>query len=228
MDVTLDSVSAWFRRAENFVRGLNRLPGQWGISISVEPPVEISRDDDADTALPAPLLRLYTEGSARFSCQYHWKPDSTDLSRLSELFPHQYSFYGGAEFIPWDDLPREPGVDWGWFDEDHHTAEEKLADDIWKRTFPFIHVGNGDMVGLLITDGSDSMPVVYLSHEEPAEVTFLSESLERFLVDWEQLGYIGPEIWLLGQFLDEGPEGLPRMDPEKVNQWREILSCGAP
>ena len=119
-------------------------------------------------------------------------------------------------------------MDWGWFDEENHTEEERLADAIWKRTLPFIHVANGDTVGLHITDIPDSMPVVYLSHEEPAQVTVLSESLEQFLADWERLAYLGPEIWLLDHFLDHAQEGPTGIDCEKADRWRALLQFDAP
>lgn len=222
---TSDSLAGWFRRVEHFVRHLHRLPGQWGISVSVEPPVKLASEDDVHraAALPPPLVKLYTEGSARCRCRYHWEPASEDLPRIGELIPHQYSFYGGAEFIPWDELPLTPGVDWGWFDEENHTEEERRADAVWKQTLPFIHVRNGDVVGLQMSDTPDSMPVVYLSHEEPTEVTVLSGSLEQFLADSERLAYIGPEIWLLSHFLDEAHGGLPRINHQKAERWREIL-----
>src|SRR5688572_17162000 len=102
MSASLENVSAWFHRAERFVRRLNQLPGQWGISVSVEPPVDCSEFDSMAGGfaykVPPLLRRLYTEGSAKFQCRYHWRPDAKHLPEANALFPHQYTFYGGPEF----------------------------------------------------------------------------------------------------------------------------------
>jgi hypothetical protein len=80
--------------------------------------------------------------------------------------------------------------------EGSHTDDERRADEIRKRARPFSHVGNGHTVGLHMADSPDSLPVVFLSHEEPANVTVLIGSLELFLADRERLGYVGtPRQW---------------------------------
>src|SRR5689334_2543407 len=140
----MDDYSAWIRRAEAFVRQLDYLPGRWGVSVAVEPPV---RDSEADElakvlpfGLPTPLRRLYTEGAAKCHCRYHWSPNPEDLTRLEAVFPHEMSFYGGAEFIPWTELLEAHGIHSWWDGQDEDfSPEQAAAVTIWRQTMPFIH-----------------------------------------------------------------------------------------
>jgi hypothetical protein len=228
MNGSPEELRSWMHRAESFVRQLNYLPGEWGISVSIEPPIT---SDEADRlaatlplGLPAPLRMLYLEGAAKFKCRYHWTPREDMLRRTGRIFPHQRSFYGGPSFIPWSELPDVHGIH-SWWDgwDDPSTEDQRKAREIWRQTVPFIAVGNGDAVGLHVTGESDIYPVVYLCHDdEECPVTPLSPSFDQFLTEWEKICYVGPEIWLLDSFWDHGKplsgEG------NKARKWREILS----
>jgi hypothetical protein len=221
--------SPWIRRAESFVRHLNHLPGRWGISIAIEPPLPASEADELAKSLPfglpTPLRALYTEGAARCRCRYHWTPDENCLPPVQELFPYETSIYGGPEFIPWNKLLDAHAVHtwWDGLDEDL-TKEQAIAREVWRHTIPFIDVGNGDCVALHVTDNPESLPVVYLCHDDQDRpVTPLSTSLDQFLADWESLCYLGPEIWLLCPFLGEDGQGPVAIDPKKACRWSEVL-----
>jgi hypothetical protein len=229
MDPTEFDVPAWFRRAEHFVRGLHGLPGRWGISIKVAPPIASSDfsliEAEFSYELPSLLRKLYTEGSAEFSCCYSWTPDTKHLPQVNELVPHHYSFYGGPKFIPLANLPRSIGVE-NWFDAEGMTDDEKGAAITWEQTLPIIFIENGDLVGIHFTGNPDSQPVVYLCHDDPKNsVEILAENLQSFLIHWEQLAYIGPEIWLLDHFLCESSTGSPGIDDVKAGRWRKLLQA---
>src|SRR5262245_60618476 len=100
--------SGWLRRAENFVRGLTYLPGEWGISVACEPPLDATAvhqiREVLPLGLPAPLFDLYKAGAANYRSTYHWSPNQLYLPMVEQVFPHQYSLYGGARFIPAGEL----------------------------------------------------------------------------------------------------------------------------
>lgn len=214
--------AGWIRRAERFVRDLNHLPGQWGVSIAIEPPVTAAEVDalaqSLSGGLPHSLRELYSQGASRCECTYHWTPRQEDLPGVFEVFPDEMSLGGGPAFMTWsefrDELPR-------WSSRNLDAARIVSG---WQRTIPFIHVANGDWVALQFDEVEGALPVVYLSHEDSDEpVKKLSASFDQFLADWEDLGYVGPEISLLAAFLVEG-EGLrPSAYPQKVRRWRDLL-----
>jgi hypothetical protein len=69
--------------------------------------------------------------------------------------------------------------------------------DFWLGSLPLMRLDNDDYLALALGEGSLS-EVRYLSHEAPGDV--LADSLSQFLEAWEQLGYLGPEIWMLEPF----------------------------
>ncbi len=221
--------SSWIRRAESFVRQLNYLPGMWGISVAIDSPITTDEADGLAErlpfGLPAPLRELYIDGAARCRCRYYWTPGEDYLPQVQEVFPHEMSFYGGPEFIPWTDLRDAHGIHTWWEGADDDVTDEQAnAREVWRHTVPFINVGNGDCVALHVNDDPESLPVVYLCHDDPdSPVTNLSESLDQFLSDWEALCYVGPEIWLLNAFLGEGDGRQLDLEQEKVRRLRNIM-----
>ena len=227
-----EELRAWLQRAESFVRQLNYLPGEWGISVRVEPPISDAKADrlaaKLPLGLPAPLRALYVEGAAAFKCTYHWKPPKSRLPLIEAALPHQYSFYGGARFIPCEELLSLHGIHTWWDGVEAESEEQEAAREVWRQTVPFINVGNGDAVGLHVSDDHERLPVVYLCHDDPDQaVTEISPSFDRFLIEWEKLRYIGPESWLLGAFLSRRGERLLNGESKKARQWRNFLAGAA-
>ena len=68
----------WLKNAEEFVRGLDCLPGQWGVSVAIEPPLATTAADELRNTLPfglpSPLYDLYAVGSASCRCTYYGHP----------------------------------------------------------------------------------------------------------------------------------------------------------
>ena len=222
----------WLQRAEAFVRGLNELPGQWEISVDVEPPLSVDAAEQLrrtlPLGLPVSLLGLYTTGSARFQCSYRWSPDEEHLPIIAEVFPHQYTLYGGARFIPAVELAetqaavREWAVEW---DAPPH-GPPRAGWELWHQCVPFLSVGNGDHLAIRVR--ADDQPVLYLCHDAEdagdGRTAFeISPSFDQFLADWETLCYVGPEIWLLARFLADDGNGLLEVDQPIAARWREVI-----
>jgi SMI1 / KNR4 family (SUKH-1) len=223
------SIAAWIHRAESFVRQLNYLPGQWGVSIAVDPPATSSQVDEVAKTLPfglpESLREIYANGAARCRCRYYWTPDDEHVVQLDSVFPHQRSFGGGASFVPLANLLDAHDVHTWWNGYGDMPAKGQAAmRDRWRHTIPFIDVGNGDYVALQVTQDPGTMPVIYLCHDdEERPITLVSPSLDQFLQDWETLHYVGPEIWLLSAFLSNDGLGPLDVEQDNVRQLREIL-----
>lgn len=231
MNGSSGELCAWLQRAESRVRSMSQLPGEWGVTVSTEPPISEADADrlaaELPLGLPAPLRALYVEGAGKFDCRYSWSPRPKMLKEVERVFPHQYSFYGGPSFIGWSELANMHGIH-DWWDEWDAPATKKQENGrkIWRQTVPFIGVGNGDVLGLHVTGESDVYPVVYLCHDcEEDPVVPVSPSFNEFLCEWEKLCYVGPEIWLLSRFLGRG-KALSG-DGIKARKWREILNFPA-
>ena len=226
---------AWIQRAERFVRRLNHLPGEWHISVAVGQPASAGEieviEESLDRPIPTPLRTLYLKGAASLDCQYSWSPGPEYCTRIESLWSHEEDFFGGARWISLQELPDYCGGLGGWdgcqiIDEAGETTEAK---HICRNAFPVIAVESGDYIALDMTKDLEDSPVVYLSldpHSPP--VLPLASSLEQFLLDWESIGYVGPEIWLLYAFL--GRDGFGPLDLEKgkVDLWLNFLLNSRP
>jgi hypothetical protein len=76
--------------------------------------------------------------------------------------------------------------------------EEKA---LWLRAFPFASMVQGDFLALdLEEERADNLPVVYLSHDDRSRV--LSPSFDEFLLTWQRLCYLHPDLGLFASFFD--------------------------
>ena len=94
--------------------------------------------------------------------------------------------------------------------------------DLWCRCAVFLHVGNGDCLGLDPSTNLDDPAVVYLLHdgEESGQI---SPTFSDFLAAWEALSYIGPEFWLLDYWLD-WDRGEIDCKKHKTTELRNLLA----
>ena len=226
--------SEWLQRAEDFVRRLNYLPGRWGISVAVEPPLSRAAADELcevlSFGLPSPLYDLYSRGSASYCCTYNWELDESHLPLVGQVFPQTYSLYGGARFLPAAELKDTFASVRAWATKWDATADDppRPGWELWHQCVPFIAVGNGDFLALHVSDSSARLPVLYLCHDAEdggdGRTAFeISPSFDQFLGDWETLCYIGPEIWLLRQFLADDGNGPLEVNQPKTALWRAVI-----
>jgi hypothetical protein len=224
--------SMWLARAEQFVRAAAHLPGEWSVDISVKPPLDAAACDQLAESLPLGLptaLRdLYATASAEARICYWWSPPKRELAAIGKIFPHQRSFYGGPKFCAAVDL-KDLHEDIAGFAEifEEQGGHATAAIDVVRSAVPFIAVGNGDYVALHVTEGSPDFGVFYVSHDtDPRECSPLisiSGSIEQFLNDWERVGYIGPEAWLLQSFMTDPPSDKLDVDGPMARRWRMLL-----
>jgi hypothetical protein len=220
----------WVKRAQDFVGALpSRLEGEVEINVEVELPVP---DQDVFTIesklkrnIPQELKNLLTTGSGHCQCRYVWDDLSpTTTSLMKEIFPYQGYLYGGLTLESLFEYQRllESCKDWAgdaWLSEEDFEKNRWL----WLNSLPIISIANGDYIALDWSENQPDPPVVYLSHDDESHI--ISPSFTHFLSEWEQLCYIGPEIWLLEEFLNE-ETGYLESNSEKGHKIRQLFGGG--
>jgi len=142
--------------------------------------------------LPEALRQFWLTGSRHCACRYICR----DAKGHAQLF-------GGPAFLDAQELPEHLLVCHDWA-ENTWISEYPEEQRYWLNAIPFLHMDNGDYLGLDMSQGQEDPPVVYLSHDEQTFV--LARSFTAFLEQWQQLSYIGPESWMLEGLRNE--EGL--------------------
>lgn len=223
--------SHWLYRAETFVRTISTLAGEWSVEIAIAPPMDQGEADRLSQTLPHGLpcfLRdYYVTASAAARVHYSWKPLKTDLAIIGKVVPHQYTLYGGPTFCAAAELL------------DHHDrlvgfAEvlEELggfgtaAAPVLRQSVPLIEIGNGDYIAWHAVEGNAGFGMYYVSHEtdeqEESPIFPICDDLEHFADVWENLGYVGPEFWILDHFR-EPSSGMLDANSAGALRWRMIL-----
>jgi hypothetical protein len=162
--------------------------------------VEVAKLQEAvQIALPQCLLDFFVTGAGGCSFRYNWD-QSLRKSSAKELPTWvDERIHGGTELCIADNLG-------GWMREcrawatDTWIAEEPEQQQLWMRSVPIAELENGDYLGLFTPEDGIEPQVVYLSHEDISQV--VAPSFRSFLSEWERICYLGPEIWVLDQFLD--------------------------
>lgn len=194
----------WIERLRLFTENLQQLSGEINLSNEISP--KVSEEMLTHIAkkwkngLPAALRNFWSEGASGIDCRYSWRPQDRDLSRLHEIFESTDAIYGGACFEPAASIyPGNSGA--APNDESMREIVGQEGLELWCRCAVFLHVGNGDCLGLDPTTNPDDPAVIYLLHdgEESGQI---SPTFSQFLLAWEELSYIGPESWLLDYWLD--------------------------
>jgi len=213
----------WLERAVQFARHLSGLSGAEVRRAQFGPPAtpaEVERIQRSGSHLPAALRRFFTEGSGAVDFRYVFEPpsDGRDGDRLRRLFPDQTWIYGGVRVVAAEltDLQRS-ATEWL---RDTWVAEDETQRAIWEGTLPFAALDNGDFLGLDVRMPAHDPPLIYLSHEDESIV--LAPSFSTFLAEWARLCYLGPEIWLLEGFRDEG--GFLEGESANAQELRVLLT----
>lgn len=217
--------SKWVERVRHFSEALRLLPGEINVNVSIAPPIDEETlrvvSSKWPSGLPAVLRQLWSDGSSCIDCKYWWRPPSEELPKLHEVFESNNFIYGGVRFEPASEVfPGNSGVKPD--DEEMAEAFGESGLELWSRCAVFLHVGNGDCLGLDPESGSDDPPVVYLVHDDD-ESGVISPSLSEFLAAWQELSYIGPEFWLLDYWLDADRQGLD-ITKHKTEELRRLLT----
>jgi len=74
--------------------------------------------------------------------------------------------------------------------------------EAWQNAFPFISIGNGDVIACDVSGALDDPPIIYLDHEGEQQPP-IAKTLSDFLHHWERIYYVGPDCWDLKPFIDK-------------------------
>ena len=214
---------AWVHRAQSFGQSLRAVPGAQVESLHLEPPLGVHEADALGRVLrrplPAALRAFLVTGSAGLDCRYTYAPgEDAETAELSALFPDQTSIYGGARLCAAEQLADYAQSCAEWASETW-VSEEPAQAAVWRSALPFAALDNGDYLALDVRQPADDPPVLYLSHDD--ESLELAASFTEFLAVWERLCYLGPEIWLLAEFLTESKH--LNADGQKAERLRRLL-----
>ncbi len=139
--------------------------------------------------------------------RYKWIPTGSQAEAVVSALGGEPWLFGGGEFCKATEFA-------GWLADCKSWAEETWVaenpDDFafWIQSFPILRMDNGDFLGLDSRSPSDDPAVVYLSHDDESKI--VAESFTSFLSAWARVGYVGPESWMIENFLND--DGL--LDPE--------------
>ena len=205
----------WVARVKQFTESLShRVLGEVESQVTVEPPL----DSVACNALireighptPASLQSFLTSGSAGLEFSYLWTATGSQADAIKSIYKvKDYARGGGAlckaaDFQEWLRDCKE-WAEGTWVAE----YPEDLA--FWTQSFPILRMDTSDFLGLDCRNAADDPAVAYLSHDDESKV--IAPSFTAFLIEWERLRYIGPDIGMLEQYFDEN--GMLSADTEK-------------
>jgi hypothetical protein len=200
------NIKEWLCRAVEFTEKCRQWPAGSIVECSVSPPITESEANQLSQqlalGLPPPLRRFFIEGARCCKCSSVSAHNS--LPGLENVFPGRDYIYGGPRLCDAATLVRYQQECLEWADSFDEYMMETSADDsiLWHSCVPFLAIGNGDHLGLDVATSREAPPVVYLCHDGDGGSGIIAPSFEEFLSAWEQICYVGPEIWLLQPFLD--------------------------
>lgn len=220
----------WIERAVSFIGKLAKTSPYFnGIrsEVSVQPPliepelIEIAKK--IDMQIPQELANFWLNGSRHCECTYFCEDVKSEIVfQIEAIFGSFQEIYGGASFIDAADLPQHllNCKDWA---EETWVAEHPQNKSFWINSVPFIEMNNGDYLALNTLEEKDNPPVIYLSHDD--ESSLIANSFTDFFGDWEQLCYVGPEIWMLQNFRDEN--GYINSNSDESEELRKLLGSSS-
>ena len=211
----------WVARARAFTAGVGDQPHGEVRSAFVAPPALESEVDSIERTLGrtiAPTLRaFFTRGASCVDCAYTLRPGEA----LDALFPDMTRIYGGARISALSELLDNQRSVREWA-SDTWIAEDPAQRLTWETALPITLLDNGDYLALDLRLNESDPPVVYLNHDD--ESFTLAPDFANFLEVWERLCYIGPEHWLLGEFI--GDDGHLDPDSDRASRLRRLFVGG--
>ncbi len=191
--------SSWFDRAAKYVETLKMLPGDLKIDGNIRQPIsheEVDRlANRSRLPIPREMRQLWTEGSSHSNLTYSWTSIPSTLRRqvaIASCDRFSEVVWGGPEFLSAEEIIElsHELPDWAKGMRPDHPKDARM----WDHSLPLIPVGNGDYVGLYVDDERTPCSVVYLCHEASGGSCVIANSLDEFLVGWEELCYIGTDF----------------------------------
>ena len=216
----------WTERAVSFTRNLAELTANFDdvkSEVSVQPQLTKAElvviASKIDKQIPQELANFWLTGSRHCNCTFICEDANPEIvPQIEAIFGSFQEIYGGAFLIDAANLPQHllNCRDWA---EETWVAEYPQDKSFWLNSVPFAEMNNGDYLALDTTEAKDNPPMIYLSHDD--ESFIIAESFTDFLTHWERLCYIGPESWMLENFL--GENGYINSNSEKAEDLRRLL-----
>lgn len=211
----------WTERLTRFLMALSgRFPGNAEVrsdfaSAILEQEI-IGGQNGLRIGMPASVAEFLQKGSSKCDFSYRLtipegKRDEFDL--LEDEVSGGACLFGISDFAEYQNDCQQWATE-TWIADYPEDKEQ------WLNSFPFVAIGNGDYLGLDVRQQQADPPVIYLSHDDASEV--ISPSLKEFLLTWERLCYISPEIWVLRDYFDPA-SGMLSADSERGKQLRRLL-----
>lgn len=204
--------AGWLQRVEAFIKYVAQFENcdELQTEIGITPPLTESELQQLQAnfkePLPLELQRFWTTASRH--CHWH-----------CYLENDSGTFYSAPTFLDATELLEETAICRDWADG---CSEDSAQEALWLQSVPFILMRNGDYLGLFAPMAHDDPPVAYLSHDDVSRI--IAPSFTEFLNVWEQLCYIGPEIWELEKYLDAN--GILDASTPQARQLRSFLQTG--
>lgn len=218
----MNDYSSWVHQATEFIQNLCSFTKPLGevTADAVFAPRLTQQEleqlkSEVNKPIPNELCRFWLEGSRCCSWRY-------TIKRNVASYEENETLYGGTSFFEATELPSHMEVCLEWAEIVGDDDPKPMA--FWRDSIPFSALDNGDYLGILITDDENKSPVVYLSHDD--ECRIISNSFSSFLTTWERLCYIGPEIWIIEEYLDDA--GLLDADTQQAEELRDLLDESKP
>ncbi|HEY9171483.1 MAG TPA: SMI1/KNR4 family protein [Verrucomicrobiae bacterium] len=221
-DMINTSAACWVAAVRSFILRGSEIPGFTG---RVDVALPQGQETYAKLAgrlpfsLPEAVSAFLLAGSARCKFRYEWKPKGKVAEQLQAALAGEEKVFGGSDLCHAAAFSRWHKDCRAWANE---TWIAEYPDDqaTWLNSLPIAAIANGDYLGVDLRGAKSDPPVVYLSHDEESRV--IAPSFTGFLQSWAGLCYIGPEIWLLENFLDERTGWLDSTS-ERAKKLRELF-----
>ena len=220
--------AAWADRLARWAASMSRKPGvtiQWAYERGGAAAAgEVERiGEELGEPLPDELAKFFGEAGRRVCFRYRWEADECRKGLGGCGLSDAESLWGGLD-VSLEALP-------GLRREVKELMRDKYVEgigmeeerDFWMESLPLMRLENGDYLAVGTGDGSRG-EIRYLSHDSAGEV--LADSLLEWLQEWERLGYVGPEIWMLEPFIDPQTARLDAGGP-KALKLQELLKVAS-
>lgn len=203
---------SWVQRAEAFIKNVAQFENcdELQTEIAIAPPLTASELQQLQENFKKPLS---------LELQRFWMTASRHCHWHCYLENDSGTFYSAPTFLDATELLEETAICRDWADG---CSEDPAQEALWLQSVPFISMRNGDYLGLFAPTSHDDPPVAYLSHDDVSRI--IAPSFTEFLKVWEQLCYIGPEIWELEKYLDSN--GMWDASTARAEQLRSFLQTG--
>ena len=208
----------WVARARAFTARVGNQPHGEVRSAVVALPATQSEVDAVERTLGRPIPPTFqaflTQGASGLDCAYTLERGEA----VSTVFPNETRMFGGARISALSELLDNQTSVSEWA-RDTWVADDSAQRLIWESALPISRLDNGDYLALDLGADANDPSVVYLNHDD--ESFTLAPGFLNFLDIWERLCYIGPEHWLLGEFI--GEHGYLDPDSDRASQLRGLF-----